>query len=62
MFLLLYSSAEVSVQPSTAAANVTLLAFSAVRRCCWAPAVQQSIAISCRPDPQQQTRAAAVDR
>jgi len=26
------------------------------RRCCWAPAVQQSIDISCLLGPQQQTR------
>jgi len=44
---------------------VTLLAFAAgrraaVRRCCWAPAVQQSIDISCPPGPQQQTHRALL--
>ena len=40
----LYSASYVSRQRDTA------------RSCCWAPAVQQSIDISCQSGPQQQTR------
>jgi len=32
------------------------------RRCCWAPAVQESIDISCPPGPQQQTRRTLLQR
>ena len=32
------------------------------RNCCWAPAVQQSIDISCSPGPQQQTRRTLLQR
>jgi len=37
-----------------------LPAFAGERRCCWAPAVQQSIDISCPAGAQQQTRSRGV--
>jgi len=50
------------VQPSTAAGNVTLLAFAAERRAAAAPAVQQSMDVCCPPGPQQQTRRTPLQR
>jgi len=50
-------------QLSTSADNVTLLAFAAARHAAarlLLSAGQQSIDISCSPDPQQQTRIAAA--
>jgi len=44
---------RVGVELPAYADNVALPAFA--RRCCLAPAVQQSIDISCPPGPQQQT-------
>jgi len=44
------------VQLPTSADNVALPAFAAERRAAAAPAMQQSIDIACRLDPQQQTR------
>ena len=48
-----HKTQQVCVQLSTYADNVALPAFA--RRCCLAPAVQQSTNISCSPRPQQQT-------
>ena len=47
---------QACVQLPTSADNVALPAFAAERRAAAAPAMQQSIDIACRLDPQQQTR------
>jgi len=58
---------QVCVQLPTSADNVALPAYGRYTPllqcgCCWAPAMQQSIDISCPPGPQQQTHKSGMRR